>query len=105
MSPLYFEQGQMNPFSSDEVLKIRKDFPILHREIRGKPLTYLDNAATTQKPIQVIETQARVYKELNANVHRGVHFLSQESTDAYEKSRKKIARHLGIKDEAEVIFT
>lgn len=88
-----------------EVKKIREDFPILGREVRGKPLIYLDNAATSQKPNAVIEAQANVYRMLNANVHRGVHFLSQESTDAYEKSRKKIARHLGIKDEAEIIFT
>jgi cysteine desulfurase/selenocysteine lyase len=88
-----------------EVQKLRADFPILSRQVRGKPLIYLDNAATTQKPRQVIEAQSRVYLELNANVHRGVHFLSQESTDAYEKSRRKIARHLGIKDEGEIIFT
>jgi cysteine desulfurase/selenocysteine lyase len=91
-------------FTAAEIARIRADFPILSREVRGKPLVYLDNGATTQKPIQVIEAQGRVYKELNANVHRGVHFLSQESTDAYEKSRRKIARHLGLKDEGEIIF-
>jgi cysteine desulfurase / selenocysteine lyase len=91
-------------FSHSELQKIRSDFPILSREIRGKPLIYLDNAATTQKPLAVIDAQAKVYKELNANVHRGVHFLSQESTDAYEKSRRKIAQHIGIKDEAEILF-
>lgn len=85
--------------------KYRKDFPILSRKVHEKPLIYLDNAATTQKPIQVIEAQSRVYREQNANVHRGVHWLSQETTDAYEKSRRKIARHLGIKDDAEIIFT
>jgi cysteine desulfurase/selenocysteine lyase len=95
----------MNTLTPREVEKLRSDFPILAREVRGKPLVYLDNAATTQKPLAVIEAQARVYRELNANVHRGVHFLSQESTDAYEKSRRKIARHLGLKDEAEIIFT
>lgn len=95
----------MSTFTPAEIARIRADFPILSREVRGKPLVYLDNGATTQKPIQVIEAQARVYKELNANVHRGVHFLSQESTDAYEKSRRKIARHLGLKDEGEIIFT
>lgn len=92
-------------FTQAEINKLRADFPILSREVRGKPLIYLDSAATTQKPMAVIEAQARVYKELNANVHRGVHFLSQESTDAYEKSRRKIARHLGVKDEGEIIFT
>lgn len=85
--------------------RYRRDFPILSRLVRGKPLIYLDNGATTQKPEQVIEAQSRVYRELNANVHRGVHWLSQETTDAYEKSRRKIARHIGVKDEAEVIFT
>lgn len=95
----------MTLFTPAEIQKIRADFPILSREVRGKPLIYLDNAATTQKPLRVIESQSRVYRELNANVHRGVHFLSQESTDAYEKSRRKIANHLGIKDEAEIIFT
>jgi cysteine desulfurase / selenocysteine lyase len=88
-----------------EAARYRADFPILSREVRGKPLIYLDNGATTQKPIQVIEAQSRVYREQNANVHRGVHWLSQETTDAYEKSRRKIARHIGVKDEAEIIFT
>jgi cysteine desulfurase / selenocysteine lyase len=95
----------MSLLSAQEVKDIRADFPILSREVRGKALVYLDNAATTQKPIQVIESQSRVYRELNANVHRGVHFLSQESTDAYEKSRRKIALHIGVKDDAEIIFT
>ena len=84
--------------------RYRRDFPILSREVRGKPLIYLDNAATTQKPLHVIEAQSRVYREQNANVHRGVHWLSQETSDAYERSRRKIARHIGVKDEAEVIF-
>lgn len=84
---------------------IRKDFPILAREVRGKKLVYLDNAATSQKPHQVIEAQSNVYRQLNANVHRGVHFLSQESTDAYEKSRMKIARFLGLQKDQEIIFT
>ena len=90
---------------SFDVESIRKDFPILGREIRGKKLVYLDNAATSQKPLAVIEAQSRVYKELNANVHRGVHFLSQESTDAYERSRTKIARFIGVKNDQEIIFT
>jgi len=94
----------LNSLTNQEVQHIRADFPILQMQIRGKPLVYLDNGATTQKPIQVIESQARVYRELNANVHRGVHYLSQISTDAYEKSRKKIAHHLGVKDDAEIIF-
>ncbi|RZA09465.1 MAG: SufS family cysteine desulfurase [Proteobacteria bacterium] len=97
--------GERGPITPAEVQKIRADFPILGRQVRGRDLVYLDNGATTQKPNLVIDAQARVYKELNANVHRGVHFLSQESTDAYEKSRRKIARHLGVKDDAEIIFT
>ena len=91
--------------SFTEIEKIRLDFPILNRLVRGKKLVYLDNAATTQKPNAVIDEQSRVYRELNANVHRGVHFLSQESTDAYEKSRRKVARFLGTKDVGEIIFT
>lgn len=87
-----------------DVERIRMDFPILSREVHGKPLIYLDNAATSQKPIHVIRAQSRVYEELNANVHRGVHFLSQASTDAYERSRVKIAKFLGIESEQEVIF-
>jgi cysteine desulfurase / selenocysteine lyase len=88
-----------------DATKYRRDFPILSRAVRGKPLIYLDNAATTQKPLQVIQAQSRVYLEQNANVHRGVHWLSQETSDAYEKSRRKIARHIGVRDEAEVLFT
>lgn len=96
---------QENAFKEFPAATYRADFPILSREIRGKPLIYLDNGATTQKPLQVIQAQSRVYLEQNANVHRGVHWLSQETTDAYEKSRRKIARHIGVKDDAEVIFT
>src|SRR3989344_3232775 len=88
-----------------DVQKIRNDFPSLGRKIRGKKRVYLDNAATSQKPLSVIEAQSNVYRVLNANVHRGVHFLSQESTDAYEKSRMKIARFLGLKQDKEIIFT
>ncbi|MGZ3662000.1 MAG: aminotransferase class V-fold PLP-dependent enzyme [Bdellovibrionota bacterium] len=94
----------MPDFTSFDAAKYRLDFPILAREVRGKPLIYFDNAATTQKPLQVIQAQSRVYLEQNANVHRGVHWLSQETSDAYEKSRRKIARYLGTKDDGEVIF-
>lgn len=87
-----------------DVERIRSDFPILSREVRGKPLIYLDNAATSQKPLHVIRAQSKVYEELNANVHRGVHFLSQASTDAYERSRSKIARFLGAATDQEIIF-
>lgn len=85
--------------------KIRSDFPILHQKVNGKPLVYFDNAATSQKPIQVIEAEARYYKEINANIHRGVHTLSQLATDAYEESREKIRKHLSAKEAFEIIFT
>jgi cysteine desulfurase/selenocysteine lyase len=84
---------------------IRADFPILHQSINGKPLVYFDNAATSQKPLLVIEAEARYYKEINANIHRGVHTLSQWATDAYEESREKIRVHLNAAASYEIIFT
>lgn len=95
----------MNLKTELDVERIRMDFPILSREVRGRTLIYLDNAATSQKPLHVIRAQSRVYEELNANVHRGIHFLSQASTDAYEKSRQKVARFLGLSKDDEIIFT
>jgi len=77
--------------------KLRNDFPILERSINGKRLVYLDNAATTQKPIQVIETLSNYYKEHNANIHRGVHALSQEATDLYEEAHKKVGKFVNAK--------
>jgi len=84
---------------------IRKDFPILNREVNGKPLVYLDNAATSQKPQIVIDSIVDYYSNYNANIHRGVHTLSQEATDLYEIARKKIQKHFNIKESKEVIFT
>jgi cysteine desulfurase/selenocysteine lyase len=84
--------------------EIRAEFPILAREVNGKPLSYLDNGATSQKPLAVIETLDRFWREHNANVHRGVHTLSEESTSLYEQARETIARHIGA-DGREVIFT
>jgi cysteine desulfurase / selenocysteine lyase len=84
---------------------LRAEFPILHRPVRGKPLVYLDNAATTQKPRAVIDAVRRYYEEDNANVHRGVHLLSERATRAYEEARVKVARALGAADPREVIFT
>jgi len=84
---------------------IRKDFPILNREVNGKPLVYLDNAATSQKPQIVIDSIVDYYSNYNANIHRGVHTLSQEATDVYEIARKKIQKHFNIKESKEVIFT
>src|SRR5688572_2655750 len=84
---------------------VRKDFPILQRQVHGKPLVYFDNASTTQKPQQVIDSLVHYYETTNANVHRGVHTLSEEATDAYEEARKKVARFIKTPDGDEsVIF-
>jgi cysteine desulfurase/selenocysteine lyase len=88
-----------------DVATIRKDFPILSKEVNGKPLVYLDNGATSQKPTVVIQSIARYYEQLNANVHRGVHTLSQLATDAFEEARLKISNHLNAASPYEVIFT
>ncbi|MCH8940305.1 MAG: cysteine desulfurase [Chloroflexi bacterium] len=88
-----------------DVEAVRKDFPILSREVQGKPLVYLDNAATSQKPQSVIDTLVRYYTEINANVHRGVHTLSQEATDEYEGARSKVRKLINAKEDAEIIFT
>lgn len=85
--------------------KIRADFPILSQTVNGKPLVYFDNAATSQKPQVVIDAEANYYKEINANIHRGVHTLSQLATDAYEASRHKIQQHINAKFSHEVLFT
>ncbi|MDP3918756.1 MAG: aminotransferase class V-fold PLP-dependent enzyme, partial [Nanoarchaeota archaeon] len=83
---------------------MKQDFPILNREIKGKRLVYLDNAATTQKPKSVIDTITNFYEQHNANVHRGVHTLSQESTEMYDKARQTVANFLNAEFE-EIIFT
>ena len=88
-----------------DVEKIRKDFPILTRKVNGKPLVYLDNAATSQTPQQVIDVISDYYSNYNANIHRGVHSLSQEATDAYETARKKLQVHFNAKHSHEIIFT
>src|SRR5689334_6171160 len=85
-----------------DLASIRRDFPILKREVNGKPLVYLDNAATSQKPVQVIAELTRYYRDYNSNVHRGVHTLSQEATEAYEAVRTKIARFIGADDPREI---
>lgn len=84
---------------------IRKDFPILQRKVHGKPLVYLDNAATSQQPQVVLEAFSRLYKEDYSNVHRGVHFLSNKSSELYEQSRKKVASFIGAFSSNEVIYT
>ena len=87
-----------------DVATVRKDFPILGRSVRGHPLTYLDNAATSQKPLAVIKALERYYSEQNANVHRGVHLLSEEATTAYEAARGSVAKFLGLKDTSGCVF-
>jgi len=88
-----------------DVQKIRLDFPILQRKVNGYPLVYLDNAATNQKPKIVIDSIVHYYTNYNANIHRGVHSLSQEATDAYENARGKIKNHFNAKHAHEIIFT
>jgi cysteine desulfurase / selenocysteine lyase len=88
-----------------DIEQIRKDFPLLQTKVYGKPLVYLDNGATTQKPEIVLKAMDDYYRTYNSNVHRGVHFLSQKATDAYEIVRKKVAEYINAKHEHEVIFT
>jgi hypothetical protein len=85
--------------------KIRADFPILKRTVHGKPLVYFDNAATSQTPQIVIDAIVDYYSNYNANIHRGVHTLSQEATDKYEEARIKIQQHFNAKEAYEIIFT
>ena len=88
-----------------DVERIRRDFPILGREVYGKPLVYLDNAATTQKPQCVIDAISEAYCNVNANVHRGIHFLSQQATDMMEAARDKVRQFIGAGSTEEIIFT
>jgi cysteine desulfurase, sufS subfamily len=87
------------------ILEIRTDFPILSRTIHNKPLIYFDNGATSQTPTQVIEAIVHYYSYQNANIHRGVHTLSQEATDAYEEARKKLQDHFNARKSSEILFT
>ncbi|MDD2767789.1 MAG: cysteine desulfurase [Methylococcus sp.] len=88
-----------------DAARIRKDFPILERQVHGQPLVYLDNAATAQKPKAVLDCIARVYTEDYANVHRGVHTLSQRATELFEGAREKVQRHLNARHSHEIVFT
>ncbi len=88
-----------------DIEQIRADFPILGREVNGRPLVYFDNGATTQKPKQVIDAITRYYADMNSNVHRGVHYLSQISTDAFEITRRKVQAFIHAKHEHEIIIT
>lgn len=90
---------------SFDINKIREDFPILKKEIYGKPLVYLDNAATTQKPLCVVEKISENYLNNNANIHRGVHFLSQVATEAHEAARETVRKFINAKHSREIVFT
>lgn len=94
----------MKGLSDSKIISVRNDFPILSKTIYGKPLVYFDNAATTQKPIQVIDAISNYYRNDNANVHRGVHYLSQYATETYEVVRKKVAGFLNAEFAHEIIF-
>ena len=95
-------QPPVAPFAVD---KVRADFPILATQVHGKPLVYLDNAATTQKPRAVIDALSRYYETTNANIHRGVHSLSQRATDEFEAGREAVRRFLNAGSSREIIFT
>ena len=88
-----------------DIAQIRADFPILNEQVNGSPLVYLDNAATTQKPLSVIESISNYYQQYNANIHRGVHFLSQKATDKFEQARDTIQSHFGLTQKYSLIFT
>ena len=88
-----------------DIKKIREDFPILHQKVNNKPLIYFDNAATSQKPIELINAIEQYYKTINSNIHRGVHTLSQLATDAYELTRNKLQNYFNAKYNHEIIFT
>ena len=94
-------------FTKEKTLadQVRADFPILHQEVNGKPLVYLDNAATSQKPLLVLNTLRDYYEQYNSNVHRGVHTLSAKATDAYEGSRDKVAAFVNATSRQEIVFT
>jgi cysteine desulfurase/selenocysteine lyase len=88
-----------------DINKVREDFPILSREVYGRPLVYLDNAATTQKPLQVLDAMREEYLNVNANVHRGVHYLSQQATDLHEAAREKVRLFINARKTEEIVFT
>ena len=88
-----------------DIQKVREDFTILSRQVYGRPLVYLDNAATTQKPLQVLDAMREEYLNVNANVHRGVHYLSQQATDLHEAARERVRRFIGAAKTEEIVFT
>src|SRR5690348_7045990 len=91
--------------SALDVAAIREDFPILDQQVNGHPLVYLDNAATSQKPRQVIQALVNYYERFNSNVHRGAHTLGDRATEAYEGTRARLAQFIGAAEAAEVVFT
>lgn len=97
-------QTTLPPLSDFDIAAVRRDFPALDQEVNGHPLAYLDNAASSQKPVQVIEAVSDYYRFDNANVHRGVHRLSQRATDAYEGARSKVQGFLNAKSDKEIVF-
>src|SRR5881394_1609248 len=104
MSTVAKTPHQIHSVPAFDVQKIRKDFPVLHQKVHGKPLVYLDNAATTQKPLAVIEAISDYYRHDNSNIHRGVHTLSERATEAYEKVRAAAQKFLNAASLKEIIF-
>jgi cysteine desulfurase/selenocysteine lyase len=104
MSTVAKTPQQIDATSAFDVSRVRQDFPILHQSVHGKPLVYLDNAATTQKPLAVIEALENYYRRDNSNIHRGVHALSERATEAYEKVRASAQKFLNAADAKEIIF-
>jgi cysteine desulfurase/selenocysteine lyase len=97
-------QTMAESISDFDIAAIRRDFPVLNQQVNGHPLAYLDNAASSQKPVQVIEAVNAYYRHDNANIHRGVHKLSQRATDAYEGARSKVRDFVGAKSDKEIVF-
>jgi cysteine desulfurase / selenocysteine lyase len=104
MSPTTSDRGLQVAATGFDVATVRKDFPILARSVRGKKLVYLDNAATSQKPQAVIDTISRYYEQENANIHRGVHFLSEQATEEHERARQTVQRFVNADAASEIIF-
>lgn len=104
-APLTTSESELIAKNPDVILSCEQDFPILQRPIRNRRLAYLDNGATTQKPQQVIDALETFYSQSNANIHRGVHWLSQHSTDLYEQARVKVQKLLNARDSQEIVFT
>lgn len=105
--PVGSAPNSLNPAVRDQldVMRLREEFPVLARQVHGKPLVYLDNAATVQRPLAVIEAMDDFYRRYNANVHRGVHQLSVEASEAFEASRRAVARLLNAASDREIVFT